>query len=174
MSARPSSTSTNHHAIAPTVPSAVHTMAAPTPSMIDSQLPNYLLPYVLDLLKSSSAHVVERRRKEEEELRAEGLLPALDKGKARATAEDEERRLIEEETAKRVERIGLMVGGFVAEKCVDIDVWPEADDRLTLARPPLANHLDIIKFICKDLFLFVYSKQIDNLRTNHRVGCSAW
>lgn len=40
--------------------------------------------------------------------------------------------------------------------------------RLTLARPPLASHLDIIKFICKDLFLFVYSKQVDNLRTNHR------
>ena len=42
--------------------------------------------------------------------------------------------------------------------------------RLTLARPPLASHLDIIKFICKDLFLYVYSKQIDNLRTNHRVS----
>jgi hypothetical protein len=38
-----------------------------------------------------------------------------------------------------------------------------------VARPPLASQLDIIKFICKDLFLFVYSKQIDNLRTNHRV-----
>ncbi len=45
----------------------------------------------------------------------------------------------------------------------------ELGDRLTLARPPLANHLDIIKFICKDLFLYVFSKQIDNLRTNHRV-----
>ena len=42
--------------------------------------------------------------------------------------------------------------------------------RLTLARPPLPSHLDIIKFICKDLFLFVYAKQIDNLRTNHRVS----
>jgi hypothetical protein len=44
-------------------------------------------------------------------------------------------------------------------------------NRLTLARAPLASHLDIIKFICKDLFLYVYSKQIDNLRTNHRVSC---
>lgn len=42
------------------------------------------------------------------------------------------------------------------------------DARLTLARPPLASHLDLIKFICKDLFLYVYGKQIDNLRTNHR------
>lgn len=44
------------------------------------------------------------------------------------------------------------------------------DPRLTLARPPLASHLDMIKFVCKDLFLFVYAKQIDNLRTNHRVS----
>jgi hypothetical protein len=91
-------------------------MAAPTPALIDSQLPNYLLPCVLDLLRSSSLHVVQRKRKQEDELRAEGLLPPLDKGKAKATAEDEERRLIAEETAKRVERIGLMVGGYVAEK----------------------------------------------------------
>lgn len=116
MSARPSSSSTNHHAIAPTVPAPVHAMAAPTPALIDSQLPNYLLPCVLDLLRSSSSHVVQRKRRQEDELRAEGLLPPLDKGKARATAEDEERRLVEEETAKRVERIGLMVGGYVAEK----------------------------------------------------------
>lgn len=26
----------------------------------------------------------------------------------------------------------------------------------------------MIKFVCKDLFLYVYGKQIDNLRTNHR------
>lgn len=91
-------------------------MAAPTPSLIDAQLPNFLLPYVLDLLRSSSSHVVQRKCKEEEDLRAEGLLPPLDKGKARATAEDDERRLVEEETAKRLERIGLMVGGYIAEK----------------------------------------------------------
>ena len=46
------------------------------------------------------------------------MLPPLDKGKSRATAEDEDNRIIEEETAKRVERIGLMVGGYVAEKWV--------------------------------------------------------
>jgi hypothetical protein len=40
--------------------------------------------------------------------------------------------------------------------------------RMTVARPPLATPLDIIKFICKDLFLHVYAKGIDNLRTNHK------
>lgn len=43
------------------------------------------------------------------------MLP-LDKGKGRA--EDDEKVLIEEELAKKMERIGLMVGGYVAEKWV--------------------------------------------------------
>lgn len=29
--------------------------------------------------------------------------------------------------------------------------------------------LDVIKFICKDLWTIVFRKQIDNLKTNHRV-----
>ncbi|KAK8854814.1 hypothetical protein IAR55_003553 [Kwoniella newhampshirensis] len=161
MSNRPS-TSSAHLPILPTIPPALHLLATPTPTLIDSQLPSYLLPPVLELLRESSAHVIRRKRAEEDELRKEGLLPPLQgKGKGRAAngggggEEEDEKRLIDAELGKRIERIGLMVGGYIAEK-------------LTLARPPLASHLDIIKFICKDLFLYVYSKQIDNLRTNHR------
>jgi hypothetical protein len=80
-------------------------------------MPNYLLPSVIDLLRSSTSHVITKQRRQEDELRAEGLLPPLDKGKGRANPVDDDKRLVEEETAKRVERIGLMVGGFVAEKC---------------------------------------------------------
>lgn len=41
--------------------------------------------------------------------------------------------------------------------------------RLSLSKPPLPTHLDVIKFVCKDLFLHLYARGIDNLRTNHRV-----
>lgn len=41
---------------------------------------------------------------------------------------------------------------------------------ITVFRPPFSTHLETMKFICKEFFLFIYSKQIDNLRTNHRVG----
>lgn len=116
MSNRPSTSSTTHtQQIAPTVPPAVHALAAPTPLLIDSQLPSYLLPCVLALLRESSGHVVRQKRREEEELREEGLLPPLDKGKGKAS-EAEMKELIEGEALKRVERIGLMVGGYVAEK----------------------------------------------------------
>ena len=30
--------------------------------------------------------------------------------------------------------------------------------------------MDVIKFLCKDLWTILFRKQIDNLKTNHRVG----
>ncbi|KAK4683388.1 hypothetical protein P7C73_g6886, partial [Tremellales sp. Uapishka_1] len=136
MSVRPS-TSSSHlpPTVVPTVPAALHSLSTPTPLLVDSQLPAYLLPSVIDLLRDSTAHVIRKKQAEEDALIAEGLLPP--KGKEKASEGD---KSVQDELVKRIERIGLMVGGFVAEK-------------LTIARPPLASHLDIIKFICKDLFL---------------------
>jgi len=117
MSGRPSTSSVTHGQAAPTVPAAVHNLAAPSPILIDSQLPSYLLPNVLDLLRDSTRHVVSRKRQQEDQLREEGLLPPADlaKGKGKAPAEDEA-RAADEETARKVERIGLMVGSYIAEK----------------------------------------------------------
>lgn len=164
---RPSSTST-HLQVNPTVPPAIHSLANPTPAMLDAHLPNYLLPNVLSLLRESTSHVLAKQAAREQALREEGLLPG--KGKGKATKEEED-LVLENELFRRVERIGLMVGGYIAEKWVPTysRIPSVLTVRLTLARAPLASHLDIIKFICKDVFLFVYSKQIDNLRTNHRV-----
>src|SRR5450432_657136 len=36
-------------------------------------------------------------------------------------------------------------------------------------RPRFTDNLDVIKFLCKDLWTIVFKKQIDNLKTNHRV-----
>jgi trafficking protein particle complex subunit 6 len=35
-------------------------------------------------------------------------------------------------------------------------------------RPRFTDTLDVIKFLCKDLWMLVFRKQIDNLKTNHR------
>ncbi|XP_064484962.1 trafficking protein particle complex subunit 6b-like [Ornithodoros turicata] len=40
-------------------------------------------------------------------------------------------------------------------------------ERLTKDMPRFKTELDIIKFICKELWSAVYKKQVDNLRTNH-------
>jgi len=43
-------------------------------------------------------------------------------------------------------------------------------DRFSRDRPRFTDTLDVIKFLCKDLWTLVFRKQIDNLKTNHRVG----
>ncbi|XWS57852.1 hypothetical protein CRYUN_Cryun09bG0209100 [Craigia yunnanensis] len=37
-----------------------------------------------------------------------------------------------------------------------------------MERPRFSNHLEAIKFICKDFWSELFKKQIDNLKTNHR------
>ncbi|PPS13339.1 hypothetical protein GOBAR_AA07242 [Gossypium barbadense] len=37
-----------------------------------------------------------------------------------------------------------------------------------MERPRFSDHLEAIKFICKDFWFELFKKQIDNLKTNHR------
>jgi trafficking protein particle complex subunit 6 len=43
-------------------------------------------------------------------------------------------------------------------------------DKFTRDKPRFTDTLDVIKFLCKDLWMLVFKKQIDNLKTNHRVS----
>ncbi|CAL8252947.1 unnamed protein product [Arctogadus glacialis] len=41
-------------------------------------------------------------------------------------------------------------------------------ERFTKETPRFKDELDVMKFICKDLWTCLFKKQIDNLRTNHQ------
>ena len=41
--------------------------------------------------------------------------------------------------------------------------------RIAKDKPRFKDHLELIKFLCKDFWSAMYNKNIDNLRTNHRV-----
>ena len=45
--------------------------------------------------------------------------------------------------------------------------------RYTMDRPRFSDHLEAIKFICKDFWSELFKKQIDNLKTNHKVSSEA-
>lgn len=47
-------------------------------------------------------------------------------------------------------------------------------DRFSRERPRFIDTLDVIKFLCKDMWTLVFRKQIDNLKTNHRVRPSTF
>jgi hypothetical protein len=59
----------------------------------------------------------------------------------------------------RLESLGYRVGQGLSE-------------RFSRDRPRFNDQLDVIKFLCKDLWMVVFKKQIDNLKTNHRVSIS--
>ncbi|KAK4746164.1 hypothetical protein SAY87_012476 [Trapa incisa] len=61
----------------------------------------------------------------------------------------------QELAARRIEAIGYQVGHQLSE-------------RYTMERPRFSDHLEAIKFICKDFWSEIFKKQIDNLKTNHR------
>ncbi|CAG7941040.1 unnamed protein product [Penicillium nalgiovense] len=66
--------------------------------------------------------------------------------------EDEE---VRETTFFRLESLGYRVGQGLAE-------------RFARDRPRFTDNLDVIKFLCKDLWTILFKKQVDNLKTNHR------
>ncbi|SPN98336.1 related to TRS33 TRAPP subunit of 33 kDa involved in targeting and fusion of ER to golgi transport vesicles [Cephalotrichum gorgonifer] len=73
-------------------------------------------------------------------------------GGVRRLGEEEER----EAAAYRLDMVGYRVGQGIVE-------------RFSRDRPKFNETLDAIKFICKDLWSLVFRKQVDNLKTNHRV-----
>ncbi|RYP07266.1 hypothetical protein DL765_009218 [Monosporascus sp. GIB2] len=70
---------------------------------------------------------------------------------SRLLDEDEERDAV----FFRLEGLGYRVGIGLVE-------------RFSRDRPRFHDALDAIKFVCKDLWMLVFRKQVDNLKTNHR------
>lgn len=57
----------------------------------------------------------------------------------------------------RIERIGFQVGQRLVNK-------------LIVGHRLFTDQLDILKYICKEYWLAIFQKQIDNLKTNHKVS----
>lgn len=70
-----------------------------------------------------------------------------------------ETELFRETRYYRLERLGYRVGQGLSE-------------RFSRDRPRFSDQLDVIKFLCRDIWTVVFKKQIDNLKTNHRVCTS--
>ncbi|KAI9457159.1 NO signaling/Golgi transport ligand-binding domain-containing protein [Boletus coccyginus] len=154
----------------PTSPSPLALLADPPVRLIDGTAMDYLLIEAVDALRASSAAAAARARKIEQEMAEAGILPppppppstkpqqphrdsigSMTSRTQLASANDEE----DEGVRTRLEAIGLHIGGnFVERLCRD--------------RPLFGDSLDAIKFVCKELWVSCWDKQIDNLRTNHR------
>lgn len=148
-------------------------LADPPSKFIDAPAMDYFLIEMVNTLKQSAAFATARSKKIEQEMVEAGLIPPpapLPLNFKKEGARDSVTSLAsrsgsaagkggvdEEEEAVRVrlEAIGMHVGGNYTE-------------RLCRDRPMFAETLDVIKFICKDIWSSCWDKQVDNLRTNHR------
>ncbi|KAJ7366782.1 TRAPP complex subunit trs33 [Mycena albidolilacea] len=151
-------------------------LADPPVRQIDAAVMDYFIIELVNTLRASAAVATERSKKIEAEMVEAGLIPAppvlppqpLKKDApsardsttslnsrastgGRASVADE----AEEAVRTRLEAIGLHVGANFTE-------------RLCRDRPLFGETLDAIKFICKDIWVACWEKQVDNLRTNHR------
>lgn len=87
-----------------------------------------------------------------------------------------------------LESLGFQVGLQLVERCVSPGYTPRQQERrgalgtdppLSLCfsyardKPRFGDPLDAVKFICKEFWNEVFSKQVDNLKTNYRVRKAA-
>ncbi|PVH85472.1 transport protein particle component [Cadophora sp. DSE1049] len=103
----------------------------------------------LDLLMIELVPMAYRVVNEVDAAALDGRLPA--KAGHESMDEEEERDAV----FYRLEMLGYRVGQGLVE-------------RFSRDRPRFTDTLDVIKFLCKDLWMLVFRKQIDNLKTNHR------
>ncbi|CAD6583138.1 MAG: hypothetical protein CYPHOPRED_002244 [Cyphobasidiales sp. Tagirdzhanova-0007] len=88
-------------------------------------------------------------------------------------------RQVDEALRSRLETIGFRVGWALAERLAKerAPIARQAAQQQSTAAVPTSAHantspplepLEVVKFVCKDVWTTLYDKQIDNLRTNHR------
>ncbi len=173
-------------AVAAAGPSTAPSLAAladPQPRMVDAAAMDYFLIEAVQTLRHSSAVADARAKKVEDEMVEAGLIPPPQPPQVKAK-KDAQRDSIEagssapsddedEGLRARLEAIGLHVGANITERCGDHIVLQRGAQtniqRLCHGRAGFADSLDIVKFVCKDLWSTCWEKQVDNLRTNHRV-----
>lgn len=164
-------------------------LADPPTRLMDAAAMDYFMIELVPTLRRSAAIATERRKKLEKEMVDAGLIPPpapppkVDKPRESQGPHDSVTSLTskiskspiddEEEAVRvRLETIGMHVGANFSERCAFLANESAASDliRLCLNKPLFTETLDAIKFICKDIWVACWDKQVDNLRTNHRVS----
>ena len=86
-----------------------------------------------------------------------------------AVVEDEEALTVAaEQAAAKLERIGFAVGFRLTERLAQNKTWNAVPNHQDMAAAVSAQQLEAVKFLCKEVWMDIFGKQIDKLQTNHR------
>lgn len=180
-SASTSGDGAQHGSSAPLITPDVLDLATPIQQHVDSQALHTLATEMVATLIHSSSFVARKQAFARQELQLAGIhLPTVNKPHASSTTPgpassspasassphsqvvrsisgSDADTLSEVETllTARLEGIGYHVGYHMTE-------------HLARDRARFTDTLDVLKFICKEVWTAVWGKQVDNLRTNHR------
>jgi len=153
------------------VPPSLAVLADPPIRQIDAAAMDYFLIEMVNTLRDSSAVAAARSKKIEQEMIEAGLLPPLPAPLSLATKVESSRDSVTSLTSRTAGKSGLdeeEEGVRVRLEGIGMHVGANFTERLCRDRPLFGDTLDIIKFICKDIWAACWDKQVDNLRTNHR------
>jgi hypothetical protein len=85
--------------------------------------------------------------------------------------EEESMTVAAEMAAAKLERMGAAVGYRLTERLAEHKTWNTTvsnQQQQDIAAAVAAQQLEAVKFLCKELWMEVFNKQIDKLQTNHR------
>lgn len=92
---------------------------------------------------------------------------------ATTTVDEEESMTVAAEmAAAKLERMGAAVGYRLTERLAEHKTWnttvSNQQQQQDIAAAVAAQQLEAVKFLCKELWMEIFNKQIDKLQTNHR------
>ncbi|KAH9819210.1 transport protein particle component-domain-containing protein [Melampsora americana] len=76
--------------------------------------------------------------------------------------------IIQENVSKQIDQLGYKIGYILSERLSKEKSRIQRDVKYVSNQIFQPDSLEVIKFICKDLWLSIFNKQVDNLRTNHK------
>jgi hypothetical protein len=94
--------------------------------------------------------------------------PAGNTDKGGVQEEEEAITVAAEMAAAKLERMGYATGYRLTERLAQNKTWNVAAAGQDPAAATAAQQLEAVKFLCKEVWMQVFNKQIDKLQTNHR------
>jgi hypothetical protein len=73
-----------------------------------------------------------------------------------------------EMSAAKLERLGYQIGYRLTERLAQTKTWNALITNVDEAQQTAAQQLEAVKFLCKEVWVQLFGKQIDKLQTNHR------
>lgn len=121
----------------------------------------------LDSVAQVSEQVMEALLTECSIYAAKSCIPIITTSPKEDEDPEEAATVAAEMAAAKLERMGYATGYRLSERLAQNKTWNVSNNQ-DAAAATAAQQLEAVKFLCKEVWMQVFNKQIDKLQTNHR------